>query len=75
MAEYLSPRYHVVVANPPYMNGSGINLETKHYLEDKFPYSKTDLFSAFIIRNLELSVIKGHLGFIILICLDVYWIL
>ncbi|MHC1740643.1 MAG: BREX-1 system adenine-specific DNA-methyltransferase PglX [Anaerolineaceae bacterium] len=61
--EYLSSKYHVVVANPPYMNSSGMNEELRNYLSDNFSSYKTDLFSAFIVRNLDLTVKKGQLGF------------
>ena len=62
-AEFLAPRYHVVVANPPYMGGKGMNDELKTFLSDYYEDVKSDLFSAFIIRNLELSLEKGQLGF------------
>ena len=63
MAEYLSPRYHVVVANPPYMGNRNLNLELKEFLNNDYKDVKSDTFSAFIIRNLELAQAKGQLGF------------
>jgi type II restriction/modification system DNA methylase subunit YeeA len=62
-ADYLSPRYHVVVANPPYMGGSNMNSKLSSYLKDNYPDVKSDLFSAFIVRNTELAVKQGQLGF------------
>jgi len=62
-AEFLAPRYHVVVANPPYMGGSGMNEDLKSYLNSNYTDVKSDLFSAFIVRNSELAINKGHLGF------------
>jgi type II restriction/modification system DNA methylase subunit YeeA len=62
-SEYLFPRYQVVVANPPYMNSSGANDELKEFLQDNFADYKSDLFSAFIARNLALTIHKGQLGF------------
>jgi len=62
-ADYLSPKYQVVVANPPYMGGKGMNGRLKQFLEDEYTDVKSDLFSAFIVRNTELSVHKGQLGF------------
>ena len=56
MAEYLSPRYHVVVANPPYMGGKGMNDDLKEFAKDNYPNSKSDLFAMFIERNMELIV-------------------
>jgi type II restriction/modification system DNA methylase subunit YeeA len=60
---YLSPRYHVVIANPPYMGGKGMNPPLKAFLEDNYKDYKSDLFSAFIVRNTELTLEKGQLGF------------
>lgn len=63
MADYLSPKYHVVVANPPYMGGKGMNGRLKSYLADNFKDVKSDLFSAFIVRNTQMTLPKGQLGF------------
>jgi len=62
-ADYLSQKYHVVVANPPYMGGSNMNSKLSSYLKDNYPDVKSDLFSAFIVRNTELAVKQGQLGF------------
>lgn len=62
-ADYLSPKYHVVIANPPYMGGKGMNGRLGSWLKDNYPDVKSDLFSAFIVRNTELTVPKGQLGF------------
>jgi hypothetical protein len=62
-ADYLSPKYHVVVANPPYMGSSNMDPKLSAFLKSKFPDVKSDLFSAFIVRNTELAVTKGQLGF------------
>jgi hypothetical protein len=62
-AEALTQRYHVVVANPPYMGRKGMNGLIKQFLEDNFADYKSDLFAAFIVRSLSLSVPNGHLGF------------
>ena len=58
--EYLSPRYHVVVTNPPYMGGKGMNAELKAFAEKNYPNSKSDLFAMFIERCLELCVKDGY---------------
>ncbi|MDD4950491.1 BREX-1 system adenine-specific DNA-methyltransferase PglX [Sulfuricurvum sp.] len=62
-ADYLSQKYHVVVANPPYMGGKGMSESLKVFLSDNFEDGKSDLFSAFIIRNTILALPKGQLGF------------
>ena len=53
-AEILSSKYHVVVANPPYMGGRNLNDGLKNFAKDEYEDSKSDLFSMFIERNLEL---------------------
>jgi len=62
-ADFLSPKYHVVIANPPYMGGKGMNGRMGAWLKDNYPDVKSDLFSAFIVRNTELALPKGQLGF------------
>ena len=63
MAEALSPKYHVVVANPPYMGGKGMNGKLGDFLRKYYSDVKSDLFSAFIIRNCQLALGKAQLGF------------
>lgn len=63
MAEALSPKYHVVVANPPYMGGKGMNGKLQDFLKEHFAGVKSDLFSAFVVRNTQLALPKGQLGF------------
>ena len=63
MAEALSPRYAVVVANPPYMGGKGMNERLGTWLKENYKDVKSDLFAAFIVRNTELALPKGQLGF------------
>ena len=62
MAEYLSPKYHVVVANPPYMAGKGMNGLLAEWLKDNYSDVKSDLFSAFIYRITILTLIGGEVG-------------
>ncbi|MCX7567145.1 BREX-1 system adenine-specific DNA-methyltransferase PglX [Sulfitobacter sp. F26169L] len=59
MAEALSSKYHVVVANPPYMGGKGMNGQLAQWVGMSFPDGKSDLFAAFISRGLELVVKRG----------------
>jgi type II restriction/modification system DNA methylase subunit YeeA len=61
--DYLSPKYHVVVANPPYMGGGNMNPRLAVWLKDNYADVKSDLFSAFIVRNCALTLPKGQLGF------------
>lgn len=61
--DYLSQKYHVVIANPPYMGGKGMNGRMAAWLKDNYTDVKSDLFSAFMVRNTELALPKGQLGF------------
>lgn len=49
-AKMLASQYDVVVTNPPYMGGKGMNLQLKKYLSDYYSKGKSDLFAAFMIR-------------------------
>jgi len=60
MAEALSPKYHVVVANPPYLGGRNMNEHVRDFVAAYYPDSKSDLFSAFIERGLALVISKGY---------------
>lgn len=60
MAEVLSPRYQVVVANPPYMGGKGMNGVLSTFMRDHYRDSKSDLFSAFIERGNEFVAKDGY---------------
>ena len=64
MAEALSPKYHVVVANPPYMGGKGMNGKLQDFAKDKYPDSKADLFAMFMERTLAMSVHSGMMAMI-----------
>lgn len=62
-AHLLSDKYEVTLANPPY-NGSKYQTSVvKKFLKDNFKGYEKDLFSAFIIRNLQLTKDHGQLGF------------
>jgi len=63
-ASYLSPKYHVVIANPPYMGGKGMNGRLGAWVKDNYPNSKSDLFAMFIERNLDLALKQGAVAMI-----------
>ncbi|HIF9381326.1 TPA: BREX-1 system adenine-specific DNA-methyltransferase PglX [Photobacterium damselae] len=58
-ADYLSQKYHVVVANPPYMGSKGMNVRLVKWANDNYPDSKSDLYSMFMERDLSLAVRSG----------------
>ncbi|MCV6824873.1 MULTISPECIES: BREX-1 system adenine-specific DNA-methyltransferase PglX [Halocynthiibacter] len=62
MAEALSPKYHVVVANPPYMGAKGMNDTVSDWLKANYPDFKSDLFAAFIPRCARLGEPLARIG-------------
>lgn len=64
MAEYLSPKYHVVVANPPYLGSKGMNGRLSVFAKNNYPDSKSDLFAMFMERGMSLNSNKGFLAII-----------
>jgi len=64
MADYLSTKYQVVVANPPYMGGKGMNGRLGAWAKQNYPTSKSDLFAMFIERNLDLALPAGAVAMI-----------
>ncbi|MGL1103553.1 BREX-1 system adenine-specific DNA-methyltransferase PglX [Vibrio parahaemolyticus] len=58
-ADYLSQKYHVVVANPPYMGAKGMNSRLSDWVQVNYPDSKADLFAIFIERDLSLVIESG----------------
>lgn len=63
-AEYLSHKYHIVIANPPYMGSKGMNGRLGLWAKDNYPNSKSDLFAMFIERNLDLAQKLGTVAMI-----------
>jgi type II restriction/modification system DNA methylase subunit YeeA len=59
-ADYLSPKYHVVIANPPYMGGKGMNNRLRTFAQDNYPDSKSDCFAMFIERGFNLTLNHGY---------------
>lgn len=59
-SEYLSTRYHVVVANPPYMGSSNFGSRLANFTKREYPESKADLFATFIQRGFELLCPKAY---------------
>ena len=64
MSNTLLSRYHVVIANPPYMGGKGMNKSLVDFAKTTFPASKADLFAMFISRSETLLVTKGIAAFV-----------
>ncbi|ALN72271.1 BREX-1 system adenine-specific DNA-methyltransferase PglX [Aureimonas sp. AU20] len=64
MAEALSPKYHVVVANPPYAGTSGLNADLQNHSKSRYPNSKSDLFAMFMERAIWLANQHGMVAMI-----------
>ncbi len=58
-AEALTQRYHVIVANPPYMGTMQMNARFKTFAAEKYPNSKSDAFAMFIERGFSLTQQSG----------------
>ena len=63
-AEALTQRYHVVVANPPYMGRGAMNPSVSTFANKEYSLGKADLFSMFIERTLKLIVHRGFGGMV-----------
>ncbi|MET3933750.1 BREX-1 system adenine-specific DNA-methyltransferase PglX [Arthrobacter sp. OAP107] len=61
-AEYLSQRYNVVVANPPYMGAKNLSPRVAEWLKSEYADGSADLFAASFYRYLYLAVDRGQLG-------------
>ena len=63
-AEALAQRYHVVVANPPYLKGGFMSRILKRFSEEEYPQSKANLYAMFLERCLTLAVTDGLLAMV-----------
>ena len=59
-ARMLVQKYDVVVTNPPYMGGSGMNARLSDYVKKYYPDSKSDLFAVFIERCAQMDKCGGY---------------
>ena len=63
-ADFLSSKYHIGIANPPYMGAKGMNNRLASWVKESYPDSKSDLFAMFIERNLRLVQKSGMVAMI-----------
>ena len=63
-ADYLNPKYHIVITNPPYMGARNMNQSLKRGLKDNYSDSKNDLYAAFIENNIHLTRSGGTVAMI-----------
>ncbi|NCB44802.1 MAG: BREX-1 system adenine-specific DNA-methyltransferase PglX, partial [Clostridia bacterium] len=63
-ADYLSPKYHVVIANPPYMGSGNFNPRLKNWLSRDYKVTRSDLFAIFIERSFIFLLQNGWLAMV-----------
>jgi hypothetical protein len=63
-ADYLSQKYHVVVANPPYMGGGNMNGKLSDFAKKQYLNSKSDMCTMFMERNLKMVIKQGNIAMI-----------
>jgi hypothetical protein len=63
-AEALTQRYHIVVANPPYMSAGAYSSPLKQYVLSTYQRGKADLYGCFLERCSSLVVEYGLYGMI-----------
>ena len=60
----LTEKYSALIANPPYMGRNNMNAVLSNYLNDNYPSTKYDLFSAFMEMMLDKTILNGNTAFI-----------
>ena len=60
IGEALAQKYHAVVTNPPYMGGRNMNANLLNRIVNDYPEGKADLFSAFILRTINMTAKNGY---------------
>lgn len=63
--EYLSPRYFVVVANPPYLGSRKMDARLTAFTKAQYPMGRQDLYSCFVQRAIELVDPRGVVAMIL----------
>lgn len=63
-SEYLSNRYQVLVANPPYMGSGNMGAKLAEFAKREYPTSKFDLFAMFMERSPALLDKSGYAGLV-----------
>lgn len=60
----LGQKFHCVVANPPYMGSTGMNINLSEFVKNNYPQSKSDLMACFMESGLKMLINNGYLGMI-----------
>lgn len=59
-ANYLSTKYHAVIANPPYMGSGGMNPELRTFLSANYQNAKYDLMTCFMNKASLMALHNGY---------------
>lgn len=62
ISQIMTQKYDVVVTNPPYMGIAGMEQTLAEFVRKRYPLYKSDLFSVFMVRCMELAKPGGYLG-------------
>lgn len=63
-ARYLTPRYSVVIANPPYMGSGSFSPQLRDLLSKRFKVTRSDLYAIFLERSVSLLRASGYLAMV-----------
>lgn len=64
IGEALGKKYDVVVTNPPYRGINDVDKKLQSYMQNSYPDSKTDMYSAFIERGKIFATTAGFVSMI-----------
>ena len=62
ICEVLSNKYDCVITNPPYIGNKFLPASLRGYIEANYKKYKSDIFSAFIVRIIDMCKQNGHIG-------------
>ena len=64
LLQLLERRYQIVVTNPPYMGSKHMANDLRAWIELLYSTGRRDLYSAFILRCIELTLPTGRVGMV-----------
>jgi hypothetical protein len=60
----LAQKYDVVVTNPPYMGGSGMNAKLAEFVKKNYPDTKSDMSTVFMEKTIAMCKDTGYMAMI-----------